>query len=211
MKLGLILLSLVFDLNAFGVETPAHPTDPFAGAFFPPELVLLARERIGLTLEQQKAVHTLAEQTQSEASNLQAKLMQETSALANLVKQERVDPTALGAQLDRVLDQERALKHLQLSLLASIKNLLRPEQQTTLREHAKDHGAQLADETRQRFTAKVERIQQAVQHWAADGRDPSAIAHTMETKVRPLIDQGKVIEAEAELDRLLVQLAPTTK
>jgi hypothetical protein len=33
----------------------------------------------------------------------------------------------------------------------------------------------------------------------------------MEERVKPLLDTGKVIEAEAELDRLLELLAPNAK
>jgi hypothetical protein len=43
------------------------------------------------------------------------------------------------------------------------------------------------------------------------GRDPSAIVKTMEEKVSPLLDTGKAIEAEAELDRLLERLKPDAK
>jgi hypothetical protein len=41
------------------------------------------------------------------------------------------------------------------------------------------------------------------ERWAASGRDPSAIVKAMEEKVKPFLDAGKVIEAEAELDRVL--------
>ena len=43
-----------------------------------------------------------------------------------------------------------------------------------------------------RLTAKVERVKQGVQKWAASGRDPSAILKTMDEKVGPLLDAGKV-------------------
>ena len=43
------------------------------------------------------------------------------------------------------------------------------------------------------------------------GRDPSAIAKTMEEKFKPLMEAGKVGEAEAELDRVLEQLKPDGK
>jgi hypothetical protein len=62
--------------------------------------------------------------------------------------------------------------------------------------------------TRARLTGKVERIKQGVQAWAASGRDPSAILKAMSETFRPLMDQGKVADAEAELDRLLEMFAP---
>lgn len=52
---------------------------------------------------------------------------------------------------------------------------------------------------------------QGVQKWAANGHDPSAIVKTLEEKVKPLLDAGKGIEAEPELDRLLERLKPDAK
>ncbi|MGA2620123.1 MAG: hypothetical protein ABSF26_21100 [Thermoguttaceae bacterium] len=181
-------------------------TDPFAGAFFPPELVFLARERIALTPQQQQVLRDCVEKTQSRSERVRTKLEREIATLATLAKQERVDEAALLAQLDKVLDVERELKHLHVGLVVAIKNLLTPEQQAKLRELAKDGGSQLTEVTRKRLTEKVERVKQGAQQWAASGRDPSAIAKTMEEKVKPLLDAGKVIEAEAELDRVLQRL-----
>ena len=43
------------------------------------------------------------------------------------------------------------------------------------------------------------------------GRDPSAIGKLMEEKFKPLIEAGKVTEAEAELDRVLEQIKQDAK
>ncbi len=145
------------------------------------------------------------------SDELRVRLERETAALAVLAKQDRVDEAAIGTQLDRVLDIERDLKHLHVGLLLAIKNLLTPEQQAKLRKITKDGGEQLLEATRKRLTGKVERVKQGAQQWAASGRDPSAIAKTMEEKVKPLLDAGKVIEAEAELDRLLQRLKADAK
>jgi tetratricopeptide (TPR) repeat protein len=64
-----------------------------------------------------------------------------------------------------------------------------------------------AEETRKRLTAKVERVQAIAQEWAASGRDPSSIGQTMEERFKPLIEAGKIVEAEAVLDRVLQQLS----
>jgi hypothetical protein len=62
-----------------------------------------------------------------------------------------------------------------------------------------------------RLPGKIERVQKGAHGWAATGRDPSAIAKTMEEKFKPLLDAGKFIEAEAELDRVLEQLNQDAK
>ncbi len=122
-----------------------------------------------------------------------------------------MDAAALTAQLDKVLDAERDLKHLHIGLLAWIKNLLTPEQQAKLKEITKDGAAPFVEATRQRLTEKVERVEASVQKWAASGHDPAAIAKRMEEKFKPLIEAGKPNEAEAELDRILEQLNKDTK
>ena len=63
-----------------------------------------------------------------------------------------------------------------------------------------------SDDPAKRLTEKVGRVMQGVKKWTASGRDPSPIARTMEEKFKPLMEAGKVIEAEAELDRVLEQL-----
>jgi Spy/CpxP family protein refolding chaperone len=187
------------------------PADPFAGAFFPPELVLLARDRIALTPQQREVLRAGVEKAKPRSDELRARLDREAAALATLAKQERVDEAAIGAQLDRVLDVERELKHFHVGLAVAIKNLLTPEQQAKLRELAKDGGAQLMEATRKRLSEKVDRVKAGAQKWADGGRDPSAILTTMEEKFKPLIEAGKPIEAEAELDRLLDRLKADAK
>ena len=203
MKPTLLILLLAASLPLLAADKPNAPTDPFAGVFFPPELLFLARDQIGLTQQQQETFQDRMQKTQSRSEELRVKLERETATLATLAKQKRVDEAAIMAQLDKVLDAERELKHLHLGLLVAIKNLLTPEQQAKLREIAKDGGAQLAEATRKRLTKKVENVQAGMQKWAASGRDPSAIAQAMEAKFKPLMEAGKVVEAEAELDRVL--------
>ena len=68
-----------------------------------------------------------------------------------------------------------------------------------------------AEAAQQRIAAKIERVKEGAHQWMDSGRDPSAIAKTMEEKFKPLMEAGKPIEAEAELDRVLKQLKQDTK
>lgn len=187
-------------------EKAGAATDALSGAFFPPELIMRAHEQIGMSPEQLEAFRERVKKVQPQFEDLRKKLEREAAALAVLAKQERVDEAALIAQLDKVLDAEREVKHTQMGLLAAIKNLLAPEQQGKLRELMKSGGAKPSEEVRQRLTAKVERVQAGVRKWVEDGRDPSAIGQAMKEKVKPLMDAGKPLEAEAELDRILETL-----
>ena len=201
----------------FAADHSKKAADPFAGAFFPPELVLLAQDRIALTPVQLETVRARVAKTQQRSDELRVKLERETAALAALTKQERVEEAPLLAQLDKVLDVERELKHLHVGMGVALKNLLTPEQLAKLREMsfeiAKNHTAftNLEAEAGKRISAKVERVKAGAQKWADSGRDPSAIAQAMEGKFKPLMEADKVFEAEAVLDRQLELLAKGTK
>ena len=211
MKRILLTALLVSACSLLAADKPAHQADPFAGAFFPPELILQAREQIGMSQQQLEAFQARVVKTQSQSEELRKKLDLESAALATLAKPERVEEAAILAQLDKVLDAERELKHLHISLVVAIKNLLTPEQQAKLQEMIKDGGAQFAEATRNRLTEKMDRVKAGAQAWADSGRDPSDVLRNMEQKFKPLIDAGKVVEAEAELDRALEQLKPEAK
>ncbi|MDD5199153.1 MAG: hypothetical protein PHC88_05060 [Terrimicrobiaceae bacterium] len=206
MKRIAVIVLLTSLCPLFAADESGKPADPFAGAFFPPELIFLARDRIALTQEQQKALRARVEEAQARSDELRTSLDRETAALAALAKPEHVDETALGAQLDKVLDVERELKHLHLGLVAGIKNLLTAGQQAKLHELVKEGVAPLEEDIRKRLSEKVERVKEGAQKWAASGRDPSPIAKAMDEKFKPLIEAGKPLEAEAELDRVLDQL-----
>ena len=205
MKFHLLIAALIA-VCPLDAKADTRTPDPFEGAFFPPELILMARDQIGMTPEQLEAFQDRVEKARPRSDALRHELERESAALSSLAKEDRVDEAATVAQLDKVLDVERALKRLHVGLLAGIKNLLTPEQQTKLRELAKDGGGRLVEEARRRLSAKVERVKASAQKWADSGRDPSDILSTMTDKFKPLIDEGKIIEAEAELDRLLEQL-----
>ena len=61
-----------------------------------------------------------------------------------------------------------------------------------------------------RLTEKVERVKAGAKKWAASGRDPSEIARAMVEKFKPLMEAGKPVKAEVELDRVLEQLGEST-
>ena len=63
----------------------------------------------------------------------------------------------------------------------------------------------------QRLAAKVQSAKEGYHKWAASGRDPSVISQLMHEKVKPLLNAGKFVEAEAELDRVLERLNSNTE
>ena len=206
-----LLAILVPTTLRLAADEPKPNSDPLEGAFFPPELVMLARDRIGLTPEQYTAFRERVEKSHRQSEELRTKLEREMAALATIAKQARPDEAALIVQLDKVLDAERDAKRLHLGLMVAIKNLLTDQQQTQLREIAKSGHAQLAEEMRKRLTAKVERVQSGIEGLAQAGRDPAPYLKMMEENVKPLLDGGKPMEAETELDRVLERIKQDSK
>jgi hypothetical protein len=210
MKLLVFLIALASLCPLYATDESKTIPDPFAGAIFPPELVFMARDRIALTQEQMSALRAGWGKAQLQSDQLHKKLEQETAALATLVKQEHLNAAVVQQQLDKVLDIEREVKHLHLGLAVDIKNLLTPEQQARLREILKDKDGltRLGEDVRKRLAEKVGRIQEGAKKLRElTGQDPTPlVSEAMEKTFKPLMDAGKPIEAEAELDRILDNL-----
>jgi Spy/CpxP family protein refolding chaperone len=122
---------------AFAQE-PAPPTqgavqgDPIFQALFPPELIMQHRRAIGLTDEQRDAISQLIQQLQGRVVRLQWELLDEIQQLTEVMSTPRVDLDRALDELDSVLETEKSIKQAHLEMLVRIKNLLTPEQQSSL-------------------------------------------------------------------------------
>lgn len=206
-------LTTLAALAFLGLQTLAAPTpsDPIAEQFFPPEMLQQARQEIGFTEAQQDWLRQKIEEVSSRTQELQQRLQREVEALAEVTKPDRVDEAKLLAQLDKVLDAERAMKRLHMATLAAIKNQLTPEQQARLRTLRSQLASQAGEaasqqaELKTRLEGKIKRIHATIQQWQEDGRNPSAVGEIMQ-EFEPLMKQAKHKEAEAVLDRALSEL-----
>jgi Spy/CpxP family protein refolding chaperone len=115
-------------------QGPDGPEDAISKQLFPPELVMQNRQEINLTADQSKALREDITQAQAKFLDLQWDMQTEQEKLIALLKARPVDESAVLAQVDKVLDRERAIKKTQISLLVRIKNLLTVEQQNKLME-----------------------------------------------------------------------------
>ncbi len=183
-------------------QPPEH--DPVGENLFPPELLLQHQQAIGLTEEQRSFLEAQAQKAQARFMELQPQLQNELVALAALLKKERVEEKQVLAQLDNVLKWEREIKQTHLSLAIAIKNKLTPQQQDKLREIVAKLGPTTppAEGLRKSFEAKMHKVQEGVQRWQNDGRDPSPVGEVMQ-QFEPLMKQGKFKEADEVLDRAL--------
>jgi Spy/CpxP family protein refolding chaperone len=191
-----IFLTLLLTFHA-----GAEPADDF---LFPPELIARGQAEIKLTDEQLQRFREATEKVEARARELGARMKKENDAFAALLKPSQVDAVAALAQLDKLLEAEREMKHAQIAFMLTIKNNLTPEQQAKLTAFRKTQGLDRAtmEEFQKRFVVKAERVRIGMKLMESNGGDLRPIAAVME-EVHTLMDQGKPKEAEAAIDRAL--------
>ena len=171
------------------------------------------QSEIELTEDQRSALMAEIQKTQGRLADFQQRLQKEVEALGVLLKKGEVDEQAALAQLDRILHEEREIKRAHLALVLRIKNTLTAEQEVKLRQiKNKIAAGQLpSPEAVQRvLEGKLKAVQEGVQGWQNEGRDPSKVAEIMQ-ELEPLVKAGRHKEAEAVLDRALKLLREPDK
>ena len=126
-----VLLSVVLT-SAQQPQPPPPENDPLGQAVFPPELVMQHQREIGLTDEQKAFMRGEIQRVTVRFNELQWQLQDAMEALASTMKESAVNEQQALAQLDKVLDAEREIKHLHIGLAIRIKNKLTPDQQAKL-------------------------------------------------------------------------------
>jgi Spy/CpxP family protein refolding chaperone len=135
------LLSVCIALPA-AAQDASPVADPVFRSLYEPELIMKHRRAIGLTDEQRDAISRLIRELQGKVVSLQWELQDQTASLSTELNKPRVDLDRALDRMGRVLQTEREIKEAHLALLVRIKNVLRPEQQTSLqqlRESPGDH------------------------------------------------------------------------
>jgi Spy/CpxP family protein refolding chaperone len=111
---------------------PPPDHDPLAQFIFPPELVMQHQREIGLTDAQKTFLRGEIQRVTLRFTELQWQLQDAMEGLASVMKESSVNEQQALAQLDKILDTEREIKHLHIGLAIRIKNKLTPEQQSKL-------------------------------------------------------------------------------
>lgn len=216
-----ILLVLVAILDVWSgngalAQPPAAPTsppepslaNPIEEHLFPPDLIQQQHKKIELSEEQRETiamdVKTLREQLPAQ----EALLRNEVSTLGRLIPQSTTNEAQLLAQLDKVLEQERQIKRLQLATMFRIRNRLTSEQLTRLQEIRKKMSKS-QQQVQQRLQSKLQRLHELVEQRVKSGQPPHQVAERMQAFPK-LMEQGKVSEAESLLDDSLRKLEPST-
>ena len=125
-KLALLLLILTPALFA--------QEDPFADAFFPPELIMQNQQLLGLTTEQKSLLRSEVQKAQTRFTDLQWQLQDEMQRLTALAREASPSEERILTQLDKVLNLEREIKRTHIGLVVRMKRALTAEQQKKLQE-----------------------------------------------------------------------------
>jgi len=125
-KLALLLLILTPALFA--------QEDPFADAFFPPELIMQNQQVLGLTAEQKSLLRSEVQKAQSRFTDLQWQMQDEMQRLTAAAREVSPSEEKILTQLDKVLNLEREIKRTHIGLVVRMKRALTPEQQRKLQE-----------------------------------------------------------------------------
>ncbi len=192
---------------------PASPPEPrlenpIEEHLFPPEFILQQGEKIRLSEKQREAIETDVKTLQEQLPAQEASLRNEASILGSLIPQSTTDEAQLLAQLDKVLEQERQIKRLQLGTMFRIRKRLTPEQLTRLQDIKKE-VSKSQQQLQQRLQSKLMRVHELVEQRVKAGQPPHDVAEQMQAFPK-LMEQGKVSEAEALLDDSLRKLEPPT-
>ena len=132
-----LLVTVTLGVGALAIplaaqDEPAIADDPLFATLFPPELIMQHRRAIGLTDEQRDAISRLIGDLQGRVVRLQWELLDEMQQLTDVTSAPRVDLDRSLDQVENVLDTEKEIKLAHLEMLVRIKNLLSPDQQSTL-------------------------------------------------------------------------------
>src|SRR5258708_31554549 len=111
---------------------PHPPMDPLGDAMFPPEMIMQHTRDLNLTDEQKTFMRAEINRTTTHFNELQWQLQDAMEALHASMKENTVNEQQALAQLVKVLDAEREIKHLHFGLAIAIKNKLTAEQQAKL-------------------------------------------------------------------------------
>lgn len=112
---------------------PSPPQDPIGDALFAPDLVMRHQQALSLEAAQKNYIREEIRKSQLRFTDLQWQLQDAVETMHALLQATPVSESQVLAQLDKVLELERDIKHTQIALMIRIKNKLTPEQQALLR------------------------------------------------------------------------------
>jgi tetratricopeptide (TPR) repeat protein len=181
---------------------------------FEPGLVARLGAQVGVDPAVVEAARTQMQNLRPRREEAQQKLRTDAAALDDMVKLDHADVPQCLAQLDKVLEDEHAIKRMNLEAALIIKAKLTPQQVAQLiqlrdRLLAAGTGAGVAGVVPETLRAKMQQVQTLAQQRQQEGRDVSQV-RTLMQDARTAAQAGRYKVAEEALDQILKLLNPST-
>jgi Spy/CpxP family protein refolding chaperone len=129
----LVVAPLAGVARADAPPTPRPGDDPIAARLFPPELIMVHQQELGIDDKQRAAILREVEKTQSAVLPIQWQMQGATGELVRLLDEPKVDEAKVLAQADKLMEIERQMKRNHLGLLVRLRNLLTEAQRAKLK------------------------------------------------------------------------------
>ena len=200
----LVLASLFAAWSTGFALAEEQAKDPLWDQLIPPELVIEHGQRLGVSAEHLTAIQADVKSLQESMPQLQSQLKEQTRKLGLIIADSESNESAVLAQLDNVLDQEREVKRLHIAMLYRIRHLLNDSQRAELLK-LKAEAKTISHQMQLLLKTKMLRVQKIVQQRMKVGRPPHEISEQMEAFKR-LVKSSQPEAAEAVLDEVLEKL-----
>jgi len=206
MKTALSLLTAAL----LAVLHSASAENPLESELFPPDFLLNQRETLGLNESQLQDIQAIVQDVQPKFENLKGQLEDRAKAFQEALHQAKPDVALTEDKLRAMLTQENEMKLLQVHLMLTLRSKLTPEQVDKARQlRAQMPQQAAANDPREglpeRLQKKFQQLKAAVEEKAAGGAPPDGIVKQVGA-IQQLVQQGKPLEAERQLDQLLSEL-----
>src|SRR5262249_55178553 len=154
-------------------------------------------DQLGLSASQMEAIRGMMADAKMRLVEAQQKLATDTAELNELLKVDSPEEARCLSKLDKVLDDEKSVKHITLSLTLSIRGKLTAEQIAKLNElrstlaSGKGLPGGAGGGMPESLQTKLRQFQELAQERQRAGGDVSGLEGTME-EVKTLVQAGKL-------------------
>lgn len=183
---------------------PAVAADPDAwlkNGLLTPEMVAAIKPELGLSEDQETRMNGIAAQAREKAAPLESEVRQQQRQFLQTLRQPNIGPDAAAAALDRLMEAEAQVKHLQLRTLLSLRDVLNAEQQKKAIRLAPERRASLGG-VEERMQAKAFRLRSELETMGIPATERMT---ERGREIENLVRQGMLPEAEKALDRLVAE------
>jgi Spy/CpxP family protein refolding chaperone len=196
MKTSILVTLSLFALTAT-VTRATGPLDWLKPDALSSERVERLKTDLSLTSEQESRLQSLLAEGRTAMNDLTAKIRQAQQVFDTLMRRAETPAEKGVAALKTLIAAEAAAKEQQLRTILAVRNMLTPEQQRKAMAGMGGKGIEATP-----FAAKAARVKSVVE---ALGVPPTEALKEAGAGIEALVSEGKLTEAEATLDKFIIE------